>query len=107
MRDTGPVEPRSAPESPSAAFTVSGGRETSAGHMARRTTTRQADGARAAPSRRGTPITVAVKTASPEKVRSGVVVVGVFADGALSPAARSIDRAARRRLSAVIKRGDL
>jgi leucyl aminopeptidase len=52
-------------------------------------------------------VTLAVKSASPEKIRSGVVVVGAFADGTLCPPARAIDRASRRRLSAVIKRGDL
>ena len=52
-------------------------------------------------------MTLAVKTASPEKIRSGVVVVGAFADGTLCLPARAIDRASRRRLSAVIKRGDL
>ncbi len=48
-----------------------------------------------------------LKTASPEKVRTGVVVVGAFADGTLSRPAQAVDRAARRRLSAVLKRGDL
>jgi leucyl aminopeptidase len=48
-----------------------------------------------------------LKTASPENVRTGVVVVGAFADGTLSRPAQAIDRASKRRLSAVIKRGDL
>ncbi len=52
-------------------------------------------------------MTLALKTAAPEKVRSGVVVVGAFADGTLSRAALAIDRASRKRLSGVIKRGDL
>jgi leucyl aminopeptidase len=50
---------------------------------------------------------ITVETWSPEKLRTGVVVVGAFAGGALSPAARALDEASRGRLSAVIGRGDL
>jgi len=53
------------------------------------------------------PPTLALKTGSPEKLRSGVVVVGVFADGIPSRPAQVLDRASKRRLSAVLKRGDL
>jgi len=35
------------------------------------------------------------------------VVVGAFADGTLTEAAQAIDMASGRRLSAVLKRGDL
>jgi leucyl aminopeptidase len=50
---------------------------------------------------------ITVDTWSPEKLRTGVVVVGAFAGGALSPAARALDEASRGRLSAVVARGDL
>jgi leucyl aminopeptidase len=53
------------------------------------------------------PIDITLEESSPEKARAGVVVVGAFADGPLSPAARSIDEASKGKLSAVIKRGDL
>jgi len=53
------------------------------------------------------PTTVALKTGAPDRLRSGVVVVGVFAGGRLSPAAQALDRASKRRLSTVVKRGDL
>jgi leucyl aminopeptidase len=47
------------------------------------------------------------KSGSPEKVRTGTVVVGAFADGTLTAPAQAIDKASKRRLSAVLKRGDL
>ena len=53
------------------------------------------------------PIDITLEESSPEKARAGVLVVGAFADGTLSPAARSIDEASKGKLSAVIKRGDL
>src|SRR5215813_5793931 len=50
---------------------------------------------------------ITTKSASPEKLRVGTLAVGAFADGTLSAAAQAIDKASRRRLSAVLKRGDL
>jgi len=47
------------------------------------------------------------KSGSAEKVRAGTVVVGAFADGTLTAAAQAIDKASKRRLSTVLKRGDL
>jgi leucyl aminopeptidase len=48
-----------------------------------------------------------VETSSPEMVRTGVLVVGAFADGTLPPSSKKIDEASTGELSAVIKRGDL
>ncbi|MBR0568840.1 leucyl aminopeptidase [Azoarcus sp. L1K30] len=48
-----------------------------------------------------------IKTASPEKVRAGVLVVGTFAGGALSTAAQAVDKASKGKLSQVVKHGDL
>jgi leucyl aminopeptidase len=59
-----------------------------------------------APNKRN-PIEFTLETASPEEVRTGVLVVGAFADGALPPAYKSVDEASKGKLSAVIKRGDL
>jgi leucyl aminopeptidase len=53
------------------------------------------------------PMEITVETASPEKVRTGVLVVGAFADASLAPHAKNIDEAAKGKLSAVLKRGDL
>ena len=50
---------------------------------------------------------IIIETSPPEKLRTGVVVVGAFAGGALSPAARALDEASSGRLSTVIRRGDL
>ncbi len=50
---------------------------------------------------------ITLKTASAEKIRTGVVVVGAFADGPLPPAARAIDQAAKKRLSTLLRRGEL
>lgn len=50
---------------------------------------------------------VTTRSGSAEKVRTGTVVVGAFADGTLTPAAQAIDKASKRRLSAILKRGDL
>ena len=44
-----------------------------------------------------------IKTSSPEKLKAGCLVVGVFADKELSPAAAALDKACKgpsRRLSA-------
>ncbi|QDF98329.1 leucyl aminopeptidase [Azoarcus sp. DD4] len=48
-----------------------------------------------------------IKTASPEKLRAGVLVVGAFADGSLTPPAQAIDKASKGKLAQLIKRGDL
>src|SRR5215831_9900769 len=50
---------------------------------------------------------IKVDTTSPEKLRTGVLVLGVFADGQLPAPARVVDEAAKGKLSAVIGRGDL
>ncbi len=50
---------------------------------------------------------LAIKAGSPEKQRSGCVVVGVFEGGKLSPAAQILDQAAGHKLSDIIARGDL
>ena len=48
-----------------------------------------------------------IKQGSPEKLKSGCVVVGVFEGGKLSAAARAIDQAAKHALSDLIARGDM
>ena len=50
---------------------------------------------------------VIIEAVSPEKLLTGVLAVGAFADGALAPAARTIDAASKGKLSAVVRRGDL
>jgi len=50
---------------------------------------------------------ITLETTSPDKLRTGVLVVGAFADGTLPPSARAIDEASKGKLSAVIKRDDL
>jgi leucyl aminopeptidase len=48
-----------------------------------------------------------VKTGSPDKPRSGCIVLGVFEGRKLSPAAQAIDAAARGHIAEVLKGGDL
>ena len=48
-----------------------------------------------------------IKLGSPEKQRSGCVVVGVFEGGNLSDAAQILDKAANKSLSGIIARGDM
>ena len=48
-----------------------------------------------------------IKSGSPEKQRSGCVVVGVFEARKLSPSAQRIDEASRHYLTDVLRRGDL
>jgi len=50
-----------------------------------------------------------VKFASgaPEKQKAGVLVVGAFADGKLSPAGQALDVASKGKIAAALKRGDL
>src|SRR5471032_2819026 len=47
-----------------------------------------------------------IKSGSPEKQRSGCVVVGIFDARKLSPSALAIDAASRHYLSDVLRRGD-
>jgi leucyl aminopeptidase len=47
-----------------------------------------------------------IKTGSPEKLKSGCAVVGVFQSRELSASARAIDKATHGALAAVLKRGD-
>ncbi len=48
-----------------------------------------------------------IKQGSPEKLKSGCVVVGVFEGGKLSAAAQVLDKAAKHALSDLIARGDM
>ncbi|MBU1426712.1 MAG: leucyl aminopeptidase [Gammaproteobacteria bacterium] len=48
-----------------------------------------------------------IKQGSPEKLKSGCVVVGVFDGGKLSKAAQVLDKAAKHALSDLIARGDM
>jgi len=48
-----------------------------------------------------------IKNISPGKQRSGCVVVGIYEGRKLSPSAQAIDSASRRRLSEVLRGGDL
>lgn len=48
-----------------------------------------------------------IKTGAPEKLKTGNVVVAVFADGSLSPAAKALDKASRGKLATIVGRGDL
>jgi leucyl aminopeptidase len=48
-----------------------------------------------------------IKTGTPEKHRTGTLVVGTFADGRLGDAALALDKAAKGKLAAVLARGDL
>ncbi|MGB6190826.1 MAG: leucyl aminopeptidase [Terracidiphilus sp.] len=48
-----------------------------------------------------------MENSAPEKIRAGVLAVGVFSDGTLPRSAQKIDSLAGGRLSAVVKSGDL
>ncbi|MCP5308676.1 MAG: leucyl aminopeptidase [Zoogloeaceae bacterium] len=48
-----------------------------------------------------------IKTSSPEKLKTGCLVVGVFADKELSPAAAALDKACKGAIGAIIGQGDL
>ena len=48
-----------------------------------------------------------IKTGTPEKQKTGTMVVGAFADGTLDGAALALDKAAKGRLAAILARGDL
>ncbi len=48
-----------------------------------------------------------IKSGSPERIRAGCVIVGVFEPRKLTAAGAALDRAARGQLSAALKRGDM
>ena len=48
-----------------------------------------------------------IKSGTPEKLRSGCVVVGVFESRKLSPSAQALDKAAKGHLTAILRRGDM
>jgi leucyl aminopeptidase len=48
-----------------------------------------------------------IKQGSPDKLKSGCVVVGIYEGGKLSPAAQALDKAAKHALSDLIARGDM
>jgi leucyl aminopeptidase len=50
---------------------------------------------------------ISVSSASPEKIKTGILAVGVFVEGALTGAAKAIDAAAGGKIAAKLKRGDL
>ena len=52
-------------------------------------------------------VDISLDSTSPEKVRTGTLVLGAFADGTLPQAAENIDAASGGKLSSMIKRGDL
>jgi leucyl aminopeptidase len=53
------------------------------------------------------PVELKFETGSPEKVRTGVLVIGAFSDGTLPAPAREIDNVSQGRISSLIARGDL
>ena len=55
----------------------------------------------------GIPVEIDLENSAPEKIRAGVLAVGVFSDGTLPRSAQKIDSLAGGRLSAVVKSGDL
>jgi len=50
---------------------------------------------------------ITVVTGAPEKQKTGVLAIGAFADGTLTPAGQAIDAAAQGKVSAALRRGDL
>jgi leucyl aminopeptidase len=52
-------------------------------------------------------VELTLQTMSPENARTGVLVIGAFADGALPFVSQKIDQASQGHLSAILKRGDL
>ena len=48
-----------------------------------------------------------IKSGSPERIRAGCIIVGVFEPRKLTTAAAALDRATRGQLSAALKRGDM
>ncbi|HKE88409.1 MAG TPA: leucyl aminopeptidase [Vicinamibacterales bacterium] len=53
------------------------------------------------------PIDVELQTTAAERIHTGVLVVGAFADGTMPPVSDRIDKASKRKLSSVITQGDL
>src|SRR3974390_2736142 len=53
------------------------------------------------------PIEISVGSGSAATQRTELIAVGVFAEGTLSPSAKTIDEASKGRLVALIARGDL
>ena len=47
------------------------------------------------------------ESSRPEDVRTGILVIGAFTEGALPTPSQRVDAASKGRLSAVLKRGDL
>jgi leucyl aminopeptidase len=56
---------------------------------------------------KSSPIEFTLETTSPERIRTGVLVVGAFADGSLPPSTKRVDEVSKGKLSALIRRGDL
>jgi len=56
---------------------------------------------------KSSPMEITLESASPEKVQTGVLVVGAYPDGTLPAPSKKIDEASKGKLSAVLKRGDL
>ncbi len=56
---------------------------------------------------KNSPVELTAESSSPEKVRTGVLVIGIFADGTLPPPTQKVDHASKGHLAAVLKRGDL
>jgi leucyl aminopeptidase len=50
---------------------------------------------------------LSLSNAAPASVKTGVLAVGAFADGLLTPSAQAVDAAAGGKLAAALKRGDL
>ena len=50
---------------------------------------------------------ITLSNATPATLKTGVLVVGAFADGSLPPAAQAVDQAGGGKLAAAVKRGDL
>ncbi len=53
------------------------------------------------------PVEVTLENSAPEKIKTGVLILGAFADGTLPRPTQKVDSAANGRLAAVIKSGDL
>ncbi len=52
-------------------------------------------------------VELTLESSSPEKVRTGMLVIGAFADGSLPAPSQKVDAASTGKLSAVLQRGDL
>ena len=53
------------------------------------------------------PVELKFESASPEKVRTGVLILGAFSDGILPVPAKVVDHASHGKISDLIARGDL